>query len=281
MNFQQKLAGGSNVVQIAEGSASNFGGNTTFAGNLFIKTTTASSTNGQSLPGYLEFQGFGWDTNSGSDAIGGRITLGGSYSGVTSGGVIPHLAFAIQNSGDAGSTSETMDEHMRIVGNGAVCIARTSVLSPTAKLVVSAGATGGTTPAMSIQGNTSTSSGSIVVFHTGDGTEEGSIGASNLNAGSGVSFNTSSDYRLKEKVKTLPNALDRVNKMKPVEFEWKKSKSKSEGFLAHELQEICDYAVSGEKDADSMQQVDYAKITPILVKAVQELSAKVEALENA
>ena len=69
--------------------------------------------------------------------------------------------------------------------------------------------------------------------------------------------------------------------MKPVEFEWKKTKSKSEGFLAHELQEICNYAVIGEKDADSMQQVDYAKLTPILVKAIQELSTKVEALENA
>ena len=62
---------------------------------------------------------------------------------------------------------------------------------------------------------------------------------------------------------------------------WKKTKDKSEGFLAHELQEICDYAVMGEKDGDRMQQVDYAKITPILVKAVQELSAKVTALENA
>ena len=60
-----------------------------------------------------------------------------------------------------------------------------------------------------------------------------------------------------------------------------KSNSKSEGFLAHELQEICNYAVIGEKDADSMQQVDYAKLTPILVKAIQELSTKVEALENA
>ena len=68
--------------------------------------------------------------------------------------------------------------------------------------------------------------------------------------------------------------------MKPVEFVWKKAKIKSEGFLAHELQEICDYAVSGEKDGDKMQQADYAKLTPILVKAIQELSAKVAELEK-
>ena len=160
-------------------------------------------------------------------------------------------------------------------------IGRTTALSPVARLIVASALDGGTTPAMSVQANTSTSSGSVIVFHAGDGTEEGSVGMSNLNAGAGVSYNTSSDYRLKEKVKTLPNALDRVNKMKPVEFEWKKTKSKSEGFLAHELQEICNYAVIGEKDADSMQQVDYAKLTPILVKAIQELSTKVEALENA
>ena len=168
------------------------------------------------------------------------------------------------------------------INNGATfCIGRESALSPVARLVVASALDGGTTPAMSVQANTSTSSGSVIVFHAGDGTEEGSVGMSNLNAGAGVSYNTSSDYRLKEKVKTLPNALDRVNKMKPVEFEWKKTKSKSEGFLAHELQEICNYAVIGEKDADSMQQVDYAKLTPILVKAIQELSTKVEALENA
>jgi hypothetical protein len=192
-------------------------------------------------------------------------------------------------------------------------IGRTTALSPVARLTVASALDGGTTPAMSVQANTTTASGSVIVFHSGDGGECGAIGMSNLNAGNSVAYNTSSDYRLKQKVKTLPNALDRVNQMKPVEFEWKKTKDKSEGFIAHELQEICDYAVTGEKDgmqdvlyqeADEIpkgkkfgdvkesivkaQQVDYAKLTPILVKAVQELSdkldtanAKITALENA
>jgi hypothetical protein len=95
-------------------------------GNVEIKTTTAAGSNSQSLPGYLQFSGFGWDTNSGSDPIGARITMGGSYSGVISGGVVPHLAFSIQNSGDAGSTSETMDEHMRIRGDGQIIFNKTS-----------------------------------------------------------------------------------------------------------------------------------------------------------
>ena len=167
------------------------------------------------------------------------------------------------------------------INNGATfCIGRESALSPVARLVVASALDGGTTPAMSVQANTSTSSGSVIVFHAGDGTEEGSVGMSNLNAGAGVSYNTSSDYRLKEKVKTLPNALDRVNKMKPVEFEWKKTKSKSEGFLAHELQEICNYAVIGEKDAAEMQQIDQSKLVPLLTAALLEAITKIETLET-
>jgi len=44
-----------------------------------------------------------------------------------------------------------------------------------------------------------------------------------------------------------------------------------DGFLAHELQTVLPYAVHGEKDAEEMQQVDYSKLTPLLVAAIQEL----------
>ena len=59
-----------------------------------------------------------------------------------------------------------------------------------------------------------------------------------------------------------------------------------DGFLAHELDEVLPYAVSGEKDALNedgsikAQQVDQSRIVPLLVRAVQELSAKVEELEK-
>ena len=59
-----------------------------------------------------------------------------------------------------------------------------------------------------------------------------------------------------------------------------------DGFLAHELDEVLPYAVSGEKDALNedgsikVQQVDQSRIVPLLVRAVQELSAKVEELEK-
>ena len=57
------------------------------------------------------------------------------------------------------------------------------------------------------------------------------------------------------------------------------------GFIAHEVQEIIPLVVTGEKDAvnpdgtELHQGVDYSKLTAVLVKAIQELSAKVTALE--
>ena len=56
--------------------------------------------------------------------------------------------------------------------------------------------------------------------------------------------------------------------------------SRSYGVMAHELEEVLPQAVSGEKDAEEMQQVDYSKIVPLLLKSIQELTAKVEKLES-
>ena len=91
---------------------------------------------------------------------------------------------------------------------------------------------------------------------------------------------TSSDYREKENVTTLINGLSRVNALKPVKFKWKHNDTYTEGFLAHEVQEAgWNEGVTGEKDGEEMQAVSYGRITPLLVKAIQELSAKNDALE--
>ena len=83
----------------------------------------------------------------------------------------------------------------------------------------------------------------------------------------------------------MVNALDTVSKLKPVTFTWKSNGSASNGFIAHELQAILPEAVAGEKDAleadgsIKSQMVDPSKIVATLVAAIQELSAKVTALE--
>jgi hypothetical protein len=94
-----------------------------------------------------------------------------------------------------------------------------------------------------------------------------------------VSYNTSSDYRLKEDLQDF-NALDIASKIKMYDFKWKADNSRSYGVMAHELEEVLPQAVTGEKDGENMQQVDYSKLVPILLKSIQELEARVKELEN-
>ena len=107
----------------------------------------------------------------------------------------------------------------------------------------------------------------------------GNTGSISTN-GSAVSFNTGSDYRLKENVIPLKDGLDRVNKLNPVQFDWKELQETDEGFIAHEVQEIVPYVVKGEKDGEKIQTMDYGKLTPLLVKAIQEQQAIIDDLKS-
>ena len=95
---------------------------------------------------------------------------------------------------------------------------------------------------------------------------------------SATAYNTTSDYRLKEDLQDF-EGLDLVSKIPVYDYKWKADESRSYGVMAHELEEVLPQAVSGEKDAEEMQSVDYSKIVPLLIKSIQELTAKVEKLE--
>jgi len=94
-----------------------------------------------------------------------------------------------------------------------------------------------------------------------------------------VTYSTTSDYRLKEDLKDFAG-LDMVSKIPVYDFKWKTNEIRSYGVVAHELQEILPEAVSGIKDEEEMQGVDYGRITPILIKAIQELKAEIETLKT-
>jgi cytoskeletal protein CcmA (bactofilin family) len=98
-------------------------------------------------------------------------------------------------------------------------------------------------------------------------------------SGSATSYNTSSDYRLKEDLQDF-NGLEMISNIPVYDYKWKVDESRSYGVMAHELQEVLPNAVSGEKDAEEMQGVDYSKIVPLLVKSIQELKAEIELLKN-
>ena len=96
---------------------------------------------------------------------------------------------------------------------------------------------------------------------------------------SATSYNTSSDYRLKEDLQDF-NGLEKVSKIPVYNFKWKIDDNRSYGVIAHELQEVLPQAVTGDKDAKEMQSVDYSKIVPLLVKSIQELKAEVDKLKQ-
>ena len=107
-----------------------------------------------------------------------------------------------------------------------------------------------------------------------------SIGFISFNgSGNAVVYSTTSDYRLKEDLKSF-NGLEIIDQIKTYNYKWKKDNSRGYGTLAHELQEIFPDAVTGEKDAEDMQGVDYSTLVPVLIKSVQELKKEIELLKQ-
>jgi hypothetical protein len=102
---------------------------------------------------------------------------------------------------------------------------------------------------------------------------------------SSMSFNNTSDYRLKEDIVEMKGSLDRLKALKPCNFKWKSNGTRVDGFIAHEAQYVVPEAVTGTKDAvdaegkPEYQGIDQAKLVPLLTKALQEAVAKIEALE--
>jgi hypothetical protein len=107
----------------------------------------------------------------------------------------------------------------------------------------------------------------------------GAVAGSITRTTSTTSYNIMSDYRLKEDLQEL-KGLEKVLALKVYNYKWKFEDSRMDGVLAHELAEILPYAVHGQKDAEQMQGVDYSKIVPILIKAIQELKTEIDSLKN-
>ena len=124
----------------------------------------------------------------------------------------------------------------------------------------------------------------LVVSFTRQGGDQGGI-----TVGVGyVSYGSGSDYRLKENVAPLTDAITRIKQLEPKRFNFIQDTTDTlrDGFLAHEVSSIVPEAITGTKDeVDSdnnpvYQQIDQAKLVPLLTASIQELITKVETLEQ-
>ena len=136
----------------------------------------------------------------------------------------------------------------------------------------------------------------LIGFFKGDGTLIGSIGKS----GNSVSYNETSDYRLKENAVSISDGITRLKSLKPYKFNFIDDSSTTlDGFFAHEVSSVVPEAVTGDKDGiitqeyidagkelqahlgkPIIQSLDKAKLVPLLTAALQEAITKIETLET-
>ena len=118
----------------------------------------------------------------------------------------------------------------------------------------------------------------------------GSYGANQIgsisHSANNTAYNTSSDYRLKENINAITDAITRLKTLKPSRFNFKTEPSVTvDGFIAHEVTAVPE-AITGTKDeVDSngdplYQGIDQSKLVPLLTAALQEAVTKIETLET-
>jgi hypothetical protein len=268
------------------------------SGRLLVGTSTSpSSGNGQFAP--LVVQGYiGGSTSlaylslqrgEAASSITADEGLGAITFGDNAGNTFAQVAVAADGTAGSGdypgrlTFSTTADgastptERMRITNGGSIlCDSTTIIGGDTAPLQ----ADGKTRTALALKGG---SNGFFAAFYNTSSTLIGSI----TGAGGATTFyNTSSDYRIKENVVPLTEAISRVNQLQVHRFNFISHPDQTvDGFIAHEAQEVVPECVTGTKDAVDadgnpvMQGIDQSKLVPLLTAALQEAIGEIESLK--
>lgn len=223
------------------------------------------------------------DINS-STGAGIALRSNGSSTNVALFGQLGGTAY-LENRG-AGSIQfyNNGSERMRIDSSGNLLVGMTNNLATTRGSWFASGS------GNILVGNQPAATAAVAFNCTNNGNNVGQI---QINTSS-TAYITSSDYRLKKDIQPMTGALAKVAALKPVTYKWKVDGEDGEGFIAHELAEVCPQAVSGEKDAvdaegnPQYQGIDTSFLVATLTAAIQEqqaiitdLKSRIEALEQA
>jgi hypothetical protein len=176
-------------------------------------------------------------------------------------------------------------ERMRLDSSGNLLVGKTSVLntisgfsaSGNGTVIVHTNASSFSQPLLL---NREDTDGDILVFRRANST----VGSVSVTSGA-TAYNTSSDYRLKNTVTPMTGALAKVALLKPVTYKWNANGSDGEGFIAHELAEVCPDAVTGKKDEidkdgkPKYQGIDVSFLVATLTAAIQEQQTLITQLQ--
>lgn len=130
---------------------------------------------------------------------------------------------------------------------------------------------------LTIRDSGAASDGAMVYFVKG-----GSVAGSIITNTSGTTYNTTSDRRLKENIELITDGKEKLLVMKPCTFSFKTDEEQNivTGFIAQEMAEVVPEAVTGDPSSDTMMSIDYGRITPVIVAALQDALKEIEELKE-
>ena len=297
---------GDNTFKTAGGDADNYFATSGLSSKdlgvgLHVKSADSSASVDSSAD-ELVIEGSG---ASGMTLLSGTSSSGSIYFGDSGDNDIGYVAY--NHSSNALMFGANANEGLRVTGDGAVSIGTTETAYSNLTqaddngIILTDGsasifATNTDVPLVVARSNGDSAARDCVIFSRG-GVTCGTITATP----SATSYNTSSDYRLKENVDYDFDATTRLKQLKPARFNFIVDETNTlvDGFLAHEVSSIVPEAIIGEKDGieknedgtnkldndgntiPKYQGIDQAKLVPLLVKTIQELEVRIKTLEDA